>query len=124
MTGILIRLMIVAAGLWLATVMVPGIEAQTTSGLLWAAVALGLINAFVRPLVVLFTLPLTILTLGLFLLVINAGMLNLADWFVDGFSVRGFWSSVFGAIVVGLTSWLGSSFVGNNGRYQVFVVRR
>jgi len=124
MLGIFIRLGIVAAGLWLATEIVPGIEARTTPALLWAAVALGLINAFVRPLVVLFTLPLTVLTLGLFLLVINAGMLNLADWFVDGFNVQGFWSSIFGAIVVGITGWLGSAFVGNNGRYQVLVVRR
>jgi putative membrane protein len=124
MIGIAFRLLIVAAGLWLATVMVPGIEARTTPALLWAALALGLINAFVRPLVVLLTLPLTVLTLGLFLLVINAGMLNLAGWFVDGFHVQGFWASIFGAIVVGVTSWVGSAFIGNNGRYQVFVVRR
>lgn len=124
MIGIFIRLGIVAAGLWLATEIVPGIDARTTTALLWAAVALGLINAFVRPLVVLLTLPLTVLTLGLFLLVVNAAMLNLAGWFVDDFDVQGFWSSIFGAIVVGITSWLGSAFIGNNGRYQVFVARR
>lgn len=124
MIGIVIRLLIVAAGLWLATVIVPGVEATTTGALIWAAIALGLINAFVRPLVVLFTLPLTILTLGLFLLVVNAAMLNLAGWFVDGFIVEGFWSSVFGAIVVGVTGWLGSAFVDERGRYQVLVVRR
>jgi putative membrane protein len=124
MIGIVIRLLIVAAGLWLATAIVPGVEAMHTGALIWAAVALGLINAFVRPLVVLFTLPLTVLTLGLFLLVVNAAMLNLAAWFVDGFIVEGFWSSVFGAIVVGLTGWLGSAFVDERGRYQVLVVRR
>lgn len=122
--GIIIRILLVAAGLWLATLIVPGVEAQTTSALIWAAIALGLINAFVRPLVILMTLPLTVLTLGLFLLVINAGMLNLAAWFVDGFVVEGFWSSLFGAIVVGLTSWIGSAFVSDRGRYEVLVVRR
>jgi putative membrane protein len=122
--GIIIRTLLVAAGLWLATAIVPGVEAYTTSALIWAAIALGLINAFVRPLVILLTLPLTVLTLGVFLLVINAGMLNLAAWFVDGFVVQGFWSSVFGAIVVGLTSWVGSAFVSERGRYEVMVVRR
>ena len=73
---------------------------------------------------VLFTLPLTILTLGLFLLVINAGMLNLAGFFVGGFNVEGFFSSIFGAIVVGIVSGLGSMFVGDKGRYDVLIVRR
>ena len=124
MIGIVIRTLIVAAGLWLATVLVPGVSAETTPALLWAAVALGLINAFVRPLVVLLTLPLTILTLGLFLLLVNAAMLNLAAWFVDGFVVAGFWSSVLGAIVVGVTSWLVSAFIDERGRYEVLIVRR
>lgn len=124
MIGIIVRTLLVAVGLWLATLIVPGVEAFTTPALLWAAIALGLINAFVRPLVVLLTLPLTVLTLGLWLLIINAAMLNLAAWFVDGFIVDGFWSSLFGAIVVGLTSWFGSAFVGERGRYEVLVVRR
>jgi len=124
MIGIVIRTLIVAAGLWLATEIVPGVEAATVGALVWAAIALGLINAIVRPLVVLLTLPLTVLTLGLFLLVVNAAMLNLAAWFVDGFVVAGFWSSVFGAIVVGLTSWFGSAFIDERGRYQVLIVRR
>lgn len=122
--GIVIRMLLVAAGLWVATVIVPGVTALTTSALLWAAIALGLINAFIRPVVILLTLPLTVLTLGLFLLVINAAMLNLAAWFVDGFFVDGFWSSLFGAIVVGLTSWIGSAFIGERGRYEVLVIRR
>jgi len=124
MIGIVIRTLLVAVGIWLATVMVPGVEARTTSALLWAAIALGLINAFVRPLIVLLTLPLTVLTLGLFLLIVNAAMLNLAGWFVDGFIVDGFWSSLFGAIVVGITGWIGSAFVSERGRYEVLVVRR
>jgi putative membrane protein len=73
---------------------------------------------------VLLTLPFTILTLGLFLLILNAGMLNLAGWFVDGFQVVGFWSAVFGAIVVSLVSGLCSNFIGAKGNYEVLVVRR
>jgi len=124
MIGIIVRTLIVAAGLWVATAIVPGVTAATPEALLWAAIALGLINAFVRPLVVLLTLPLTILTLGLFLLMVNAAMLNLAAWFVDGFDVQGFWSSVFGAIVVGLTGWIASAFIDERGRYEILIVRR
>ena len=106
------------------SVLISGISADTTGGLIWAAIALGLINAFVRPIVVFLTLPVTLLTLGLFLLLVNAAMLNLAAWFVDGFNVEGFWASVFGAVIVGLISWAGSAFVGENGRYVVLVERR
>ena len=124
MLGIILRTVITGLGIWLAAYLVPGISASSTSALVWAAIALGLINAFVRPVLVLLTLPFTILTLGLFLLVLNAGMLNLAGWFVDGFEVTGFWSAVFGAIVVSLVSGLCSRFIGPRGRYEVLVVKR
>ena len=100
------------------------VSATSTEALVWAAAALGLINAFVRPVLVLLTLPLTIVTLALFLLILNAGMLNLAGWFVDGFEVVGFWSAVFGAIVVSLVSGLCSNFIGPEGSYEVMVVQR
>jgi len=124
MLGVLLRTLITGLGIWLAAYLVPGVTATSTGALVWAAVALGLINAFVRPVLVLLTLPFTILTLGLFLLLLNAAMLNLAGWFVDGFEVVGFWSSVFGAIVVSLVSGLCSHFIGPRGRYEVLVVRR
>jgi putative membrane protein len=124
MLGLLLRTLITGLGIWLATVLVPGVSATTTGALVWAAIALGLINAFVRPVLVLLTLPFTILTLGLFLLFLNAAMLNLAGWFVDGFEVTGFWSAVFGAIVVSLVSGLCSSFIGPRGRFELLVVRR
>ena len=122
--GIILRTLITGLGIWLAAYLVPGVSATSTAALIWAAVALGLINAFVRPVLVLLTLPFTILTLGLFLLILNAGMLNLAGWFVDGFDVVGFWSAVFGAIVVSLVSGLCSNFIGPKGSYEVLVVRR
>jgi putative membrane protein len=124
MLGFILRTVITGLGIWLAAYLVPGVSASSTSALVWAAIALGLINAFVRPVLVLLTLPFTILTLGLFLLFLNAAMLNLAGWFVDGFEVVGFWSAVFGAIVVSLVSGLCSSFIGPRGRYEVLVVRR
>lgn len=122
--GIIIRTLIAALGVWLATVLVPGVSAESTGALLWAAIALGLINAIIRPLVVILTFPLTVLTLGLFLLIINAAMLNLTGWLVSGLVVEGFWSSLFGAIVVSVVSWLGSNFIGDRGRVAVLVVRR
>ncbi len=124
MTGFLLRTVIIGLGIWLATYLVPGVSASSAGALIWAAIALGLINAFVRPVLVLLTLPFTILTLGLFLLLLNAGMLNLAGWFVDGFNVDGFWSAVFGAIIVSVVSGLCSRFIGPRGRYEVLVVRR
>lgn len=124
MLGIVLRTLITALGIWLATYIVPGVSTSSTGALIWAAIALGLINAFVRPVLVLLTLPFTILTLGLFLLFLNAAMLNLAGWFVDGFTVEGFWSSVFGAIVVSVVSGLCSQFIGPRGRYEVLVLRR
>ena len=124
MLGIILRTLITGLGIWLAAYLVPGVTATSTTALIWAAIALGLINAFVRPVLVLLTLPFTILTLGLFLLILNAGMLSLAGWFVDGFDVVGFWSAVFGAIVVSLVSGLCSNFIGPKGSYEVLVVRR
>jgi putative membrane protein len=124
MRGVILRTLIIGLGIWLAAYLVPGVSAMSTEALIWAAIALGLINAFVRPVLVLLTLPFTILTLGLFLLILNAGMLNLAGWFVDGFEVVGFWSAVFGAIVISLVSGLCSHFIGPKGRYEVLVVRR
>jgi putative membrane protein len=124
MLGVILRTLITGLGIWLATYLVPGVSAASAGALIWAAIALGLINAFVRPVLVLLTLPFTILTLGLFLLLLNAAMLNLAGWFVDGFEVVGFWSAVFGAIMVSLVSGLCSNFIGPKGRYEVLVVRR
>lgn len=124
MRGFLIRVVIVAAGLWVATKLVPGVEITDGWTLLGAALVLGIINAVVRPVIIVMTLPLTILTLGLFLLVINAAMLSLAAWMLDGMTVAGFWPAFFGAIVVSITGWIASSFVGDHGRIERIETRR
>jgi putative membrane protein len=105
--GFIIRFLMVVFGLWLAAQIVPGIEVRSTSSVLAAAVILGLLNAIVRPIVVLLTLPLTIVTLGLFLFVINAAMLWGASLFLHGFVVRGFLAALLGSIVISLISWVG-----------------
>ncbi|MDE0064688.1 MAG: phage holin family protein [Gammaproteobacteria bacterium] len=123
MKGIIVRTLIIALGIWVADKLVPGVYVGSGVSLVFAAIALGLVNALIRPLIVLLTLPFTLVTLGLFLLVVNAAMLQLADWFVSGFSVDGFFSAVFGSIVISLVSWAASSFVGPQGRYEVMVRR-
>ncbi|MGE5241285.1 MAG: phage holin family protein [Bacteroidota bacterium] len=124
MIGFLLRLCVVALGLWLASELVPGIEVHGLWTLLGAALLLGIVNAVVRPLLVILTLPITLLTLGLFLLVINAAMLGLVAWMFDGFAIAGFWPALFGSIVVSLTGWLASWFIGPRGRIEVMVIRQ
>jgi putative membrane protein len=124
MIGFLLRLLVSALGLWLAAVLVPGIEVYGAWTLLGAALLLGIVNAVVRPLLVILTFPVTILTLGLFLLVINAAMLGLVAWMFDGFTISGFWAAFFGAIVVAVTGWLASAFIGPRGKLEVIVVRQ
>ncbi|HEX2255586.1 MAG TPA: phage holin family protein [Afifellaceae bacterium] len=115
MRGILLRLVIVALGLALASEIVPGVAVRDGWSLLVAALLLGIVNAVVRPLMIILTLPLTILTLGFFLLVINAAMLSLVAWLLDGLAVTGFWPAFFGALVVSITGWLASRFIGSRG---------
>jgi putative membrane protein len=124
MVGFLVRLAIAALGLWLAQAIVPGIEISGTGTLILAALLLGLVNALVRPLAVLLTLPLTLLTLGFFLLVVNAAMFGLVAALLDGFRVSGFFASLLGSIVVGLTGWVASWYVGPRGRIEVLVIER
>lgn len=124
MAGFLVRVVIVMAGLWLASAIVPGIDIRNGWTLLGAAVLLGIVNAIVRPVVVILTLPVTILTLGLFLLVINAAMLGLVAAFFDGFHVAGFGPAVLGAIVVSVTGWIASWFIGPRGKVDIVMVRR
>jgi putative membrane protein len=124
MAGLILRLLIVALGLWLASVLVPGISVSGPWTLLFAALMLGIVNAIVRPLLILLTLPITVVTLGLFLLVINAAMLGLVAWMFVGFVIAGFWPALFGAIVVSITGWLASYFIGSRGRFELIHVRR
>lgn len=124
MAGFFIRLAISALGLWVASRLVPGMDIRDNATLLWAALWLGLVNAVVRPLAILLTLPLTILTLGIFLLFVNAAMLGLVASLLDGFSLSGVMAAVLGSLVVSFTGWAASSFIGPSGRVEMMVVRR
>ena len=123
MDRFLVRALVAAIGLWVADALIDGISFDSTGWLLGAAVVLGLINAVVRPLAMILTLPITVITLGLFLLVLNAGMLSLASWLLSGFHVAGFWSAFWGAIVVSLVSGIGSWFFGPRGGIEINVRR-
>jgi putative membrane protein len=124
MLGFLVRASIVALGLWLATEWVNGVYIDTPATLLLAGVLLGVVNSIVRPIAIVLTLPMTIGTLGLFLLVINAGMVALVAWMLPGMHVAGFWSAFWTAVLVSLVSFVGSWFVGGKGKVEVIVKRR
>ena len=123
MTGFLVRAMIAALGLWLATFWVDGIRIDDPATLLLAGVLLGVVNAVVRPLALILTLPLALLTLGLFLFVINAGMLALVAAMLPGFHIDSFGAALLGAIVVGLAGWIGAWLIGPRGKIDI-VIRR
>ena len=124
MTGFLVRAIIVAVGLWLATAWVQGISIDSPSTLILAGLLLGVVNSIVRPIAIVLTLPMTILTLGLFLLVINAGMVALVAWMLPGMHVASFAAAFWTALLVSVVSIIGSWFVGPKGKVEVFVKRR
>ncbi len=124
MTGFVLRACIAALGFWLATRLVSGIRIDDATTVVLAGLLLGVMNAIVRPIVIILTLPITILTLGLFLLVVNTAMVGLVAWILPGFHIPGgFWSALATAVIVGVTGWIGSSLIGPRGRIDVFVRR-
>jgi putative membrane protein len=118
MKGLLFRLVITALGLWAAATIVPGMTITGVGTLIVAALLLGLVNAFIRPVLLILTLPLTLLTLGLFIFVVNGISLALVAWLMPGFTLSGLGAAILGSIVVGLTSWFASAFVGSSGRIE------
>jgi putative membrane protein len=123
MTYFFLRAAIASLGLWLASEWVDGLGFSGGGTLILAAILLGVVNALVKPLVVLLTLPLTIVTLGFFILVVNGIMLALVAGLLPGFSIAGFWDAFWGALIVSLVSWIGSAIFGPKGSIQVTVHR-
>jgi len=124
MRGLVIRWFLTAFALWLTSQLVPGIVLRGLGAVFVGAMALGILNAFVRPLVIFLTLPLNLLTLGLFTLVINGFMLWLASQVVRGFEVHGFWSAVIGALLLSIISVTLSAFISDSGRIEYIYVER
>jgi putative membrane protein len=119
MAGFLLRGLVAALGLWAATALLDGIMINNATTLILAGLLLGLVNAVVRPFALLLALPALLVTLGLFLLVINAAMLGLVALMLPGFKIAGFWTAVGAAIIVSVISWIGSWFIGSRGRVEV-----
>ena len=124
MVGFLLRAAIAALGLWVASEILDGLVFESPAKLIVAALMLGVVNAFVRPLAFILTLPLTVLTLGFFLLVLNAGMVALVAWIVPGFEISGFWTAVGASLVVSLVSWAASSAIGSTGKVEIFTAKK
>jgi len=122
--GFLIRLCLNAVALLIVSTVIPGIEVKGVLPALSAAFFLGLVNAVVRPVILILTLPLTILTLGLFIPLINAFLLKFVSLMIQGFEVHGFWSAVFGALLLSIVSGLLSFFINDRGRVEVVVHRQ
>src|SRR5437867_12873443 len=114
MTGFFFRLVITALGLWAAATVVPGVRIDGWGNLVVAALLLGIVNGVIRPIILILTLPLTVLTLGLFILVVNGISLALVAWLLPGFALSGLGAAILASIVVGLTSWFASAFVGGS----------
>ena len=114
------RWVITTVAVMIASGFLPGVRYDNTASLILAALLLGILNAFVRPLLLILSAPLILLTLGLFILVVNGLMLLIVPSFVPGFHVNGFWSAFWGAIVIGIVSWFLSAFFrGSDGRVHV-----
>ena len=111
MIRFIIQAVVTMAGLWLSAQVVPGVDFTSTGSLIAAALILGLVNAIVRPIMVVLTFPITVVTLGLFLLVVNAAMIGLTAMFLNGFAVDGLWAGIGAAIVTGVVSWIAGAFI-------------
>ncbi|HEX3845511.1 MAG TPA: phage holin family protein [Steroidobacteraceae bacterium] len=124
MTGFVLRALISAIGLWLATLSVSGIRIDSPGTLVLAGLLLGVVNAVVRPILVILTLPITILSLGFFLLIVNTAMVALVASMLPGFHIYGgFWSAFATALIVWITGWLASWLIGPRGTIDVHARR-
>ena len=112
----LVRVIFGALGLWIASKLVTGIYVRDTTTLFLAAMLLGVVTAFVRPVIFVLTLPLTIVTLGLFLLIVNAAMILLVSMVVPGFEVHGLVAGVCAAVITGVSSWIGGMILRDDRR--------
>lgn len=119
MAGFLLRGLIAALGLWAAEALLDGVSIDSALTLILAGLLLGIVNAIVRPFALLLSLPALVVTLGLFLLVVNAAMLGLVALMLPGFRIAGFWTAVGAALIVSIAGWIGSWFIGPRGRVEI-----
>ena len=114
--GLLVRWLALTAAIVIASYLISGIEVSGFFSAFFAAAILGILNIFFRPILFILTLPINLLTFGLFTFVINALLLKMASGVISGFQVHGFWSALFGALVISVVNWLLTSFINEQGR--------
>ena len=124
MKGIFLRWIILTAAIMVAAYLIEGIRVTGLSSAFITAAFLGILNAFFRPILLVLTLPINILSLGLFTFLINALMLKMASGVLASVEVQGFWAAVFGSIIISMVSWLLNAFVADSGRVEVIDLRR
>ena len=122
--GIFIRWLILTVSTIITSYLLDGISVSGFFSAFFAAAILGILNAFFRPILIILTLPINIMTMGLFTFVINAILLMMASGLISGFEVRGFWSAVFGSLLISLVSWLLTSFINEHGRWEYIEFKR
>ena len=116
--GLLIRWLILTVAIIVASYLLEGIHISSFFSAFLAAAILGILNALFRPVLLILTLPINILTLGLFTFIINALMLKMVSGVIPGFEVYGFWTAVFGSLIISIVSWLLNSFISDRGRIE------
>jgi putative membrane protein len=124
MNGILIRWLVLTFSIIISSYMLAGIQVSGFVSAFFAAAILGVLNAFFRPILLILTLPINILSLGLFTFVINAAMLMMASGVISGFYVDGFWSAVVGSLFISLVSWGLNSFINERGTIQYIDLKK
>jgi putative membrane protein len=116
MRGIFVRWFVLTAAIMVSAYVIEGIEVKGFFSALFAAAVLGILNAFFRPILIILTLPINILSMGLFTFVINAFLLMMVSGVISGFEVQGFWSAVFGSLLISIVNWFLSSFLAGRRR--------
>ena len=124
MKGILVRWLVLTAAIIVASYLLDGIQVRGFFSAFFAAAILGVLNAFFRPILIILTLPINILTLGLFTFIINALLLKMASGVISGFDVQGFWAAVFGSIIISVVSWALNSFISPKGRVEYIDLKK
>jgi len=124
LNGLLVRWLLLTISIIVTSYLVDGIFVTSFFSAFFAAAVLGILNALFRPILIVITLPINILTLGLFTFVINALLLKMASGVVPGFYVQGFWSAVFGSLIISLVSWVLNSFVNERGRIRYIDLKK
>ena len=122
--GLFIRWLILTFAILITAYLIEGINSSGFLAAFFAAAILGILNAFFRPILLLLTLPINILSLGLFTFVINAMLLSLVSVIIPGFEVNGFWSAVLGSLLISVVSWILTSFIDRRGHVQYIHISR